>query len=97
DGGDAGGGHRRRMRGGEQERPRAVVEELNEIAGAADVASERADGLGERAYLYIHAAVDAEVVDGAAAVAPQHARGVCIIHHHDGAVLFGRSAESGER
>ena len=34
-----------RVRGGEEERARAVVEVVDEVAAAADVAAERADGL----------------------------------------------------
>ena len=44
--GDAGGGDRRRVRGGEQERAGAVVEVVDQVAAAADVAAERADGFG---------------------------------------------------
>ena len=54
---DARGGDRRRMRRREQERPRAVVEELDEVARAADVAAERADRLRQRADLDVDAAV----------------------------------------
>ena len=87
--GDAGGGDRRRMRGGEQERAGAVIEEVDEIAGAADVAAERADGFGERADLDVDAAVHVEMIDGAAAVAAEDAGGVGVVDHHDGAVFFG--------
>ena len=42
------------MRGGEEEWPRAMVEVVDEIAAAADVAAECADGLGERADLHVN-------------------------------------------
>ena len=37
------------------------------------------------------------MINGAAAVAAQHAGGVGVIHHHDGAVLFGEIAQRGQR
>src|SRR5207302_11326187 len=92
EGGDAGGGHRWRMRSREQKWPGAVVEKINQVARAANVAAERADGFGERADLDVHAPVDVEMINGSAAVAAQHAGGVSVIHHHDGAVLFGEIA-----
>ena len=97
EGGDAGGRDGRRMRSGEQKRPGAMVEKIDEVARAADVAAERADGLGERAYLDVHAAVHLEVVDSAAAVAAEHAGGMRVIDHHDGAVFFGERAQPGQR
>ena len=94
---DAGGRDGRRMRGREQERPSAMVEKLDEIARAADVAAERADGLRQRADLDIDAAVQVEVVDGAAAVAAQHAGSVRVVDHHDGAVLFRQRGQLRQR
>ena len=97
EGGDAGRGDGRRMRGREQERPRAMIEKLDQVARAADVAAERADGLRERADLDIDAAMQVEVVDGAAAVAAQHARGVRVVDHHDRAIFLGQRAKAGQR
>ena len=57
------------MRRREEERPGAVIEELDERRRSGHVAAERADGLRERADLHVHAAVHAEVIDRAAAVA----------------------------
>ena len=94
EGRDAGGRHRRRMRRREQERPRAVIEKIDQIARAADVSAERADRLRQRADLNIDAAVHVEVIDGAAAVAAQHAGGVRVVDHHDGAVFFGQVAQA---
>ena len=37
------------------------------------------------------------MINGAAAVTAQHAGGVGVIYHHDGAVLFGEIAERGQR
>ena len=90
EGGDAGGRDRRRMRGGEEKRPGAVVEVVDQVAAAADVAAQRADGFRERAHLHVHLAVHAKMIDRPAAVAAQHARGVGVVDHHDGAVLFGQ-------
>ena len=93
EGGDAGGGDGGWMRGGEEEGAGAMVEVVNEIAGAADVAAETADGLGEGADLDVDLAMDVEVIDGAAAVAAEDARGVGVVDHHDGVVLPGESGE----
>ena len=37
------------------------------------------------------------MVDGAAPVAAQHTRGMRVVHHHDGAVLFGGLHQPGQR
>ena len=94
---DARGGDGRRMRRREQKRPRAVIEELDQRAAAGDVAAERADRLRQRADLDVHAAVHAEVIDGAAAVPPEHAAGVRIVHHHDAAEFLGEVAQRRQR
>src|ERR1700733_13422597 len=44
----AGCGHGGRMRRGEEERARAVIEEFDQVFRSADVAAEGADGLGKR-------------------------------------------------
>src|SRR5712692_8446390 len=74
-----------------------MIEKLDQVAGAADVSAQRADGLGERAYLNINPAMHVEVINGAASVASQDAGGVGVIHHHDGAILFRQVAERGQR
>ena len=56
---------------------------------SANVATQNADSLGQRAYLDIHMAVQAEVVHCAASVTAEDARGMRIVDHHNGAVLFG--------
>src|SRR5579875_322966 len=81
------------MRSGKQEWPPAMVEEINQIAGAANVSANRADGLAQRADLNIHAAVAPEMIHRSAAVAPEHARSVGVIHHHDAAEFIGEVAE----
>src|SRR5271163_2997529 len=43
EGGDAGGGDRRRMRGRKQKRPRAMIEIIDQVARTADVSTESAD------------------------------------------------------
>ena len=95
--GQAGGRHGRRMRRREQERARAMVQELDQIAAAAHVPAEHADRLRQRPHLDVHAAVQAEVIDRAAPVAPQHAGGMRVVHHHDGAVAFGGVDQPGQR
>ncbi len=90
---DAGGRDRGRMRGGEEKRTSAMIEVVDEVARAADVAAECSDGLGERAYLHIDASRAVEVIDAAAAVAAEDSGGVGVVDHHDGAVLVGDVAE----
>ena len=90
----AGGGDRRRMRGREEERPGAVVEEVDQRAAAGDVAAERADGFRQRAHLDVDASVHVEVIDRAAAVPAEHAARMRIVHHHDAAELFGERARA---
>src|SRR6202790_4221680 len=43
------------------------------------------------------ATVTAKVVDGAAASSPKHARGMCIINHHDAVVLSSEFAKLRQR
>ena len=74
-----------------------MIKEVNQVARAANVSAERADGLGERTHLHVNAAVHVEVVNGAATIAAEDAGGVCVIHHHDGAIFFGEIAERGQR
>ena len=72
-----------------------MIEEIDEVVGAADIAAERADGLRQRAYLDVHAPMNVVVVDGAAAIATEHAGRVGVVHHHDGAVFLGQLADRG--
>ena len=95
--GDAGGRDRGRVRRGEQEGPGAMVQKVDEVPASGDVAAEGADRLRERAHLHVHTPVHAEVIDGAAAVLPEHAARVRIVHHHDAAELFGQIAQGGQR
>ena len=67
------------------------------ITGATDISAKRANGFRQCSDLDIDAAMDFKMVDGVAAIAAQHARGVGIVHHHDCAVLFGKVAEAGQR
>ena len=53
EGGDAGCGDRGWMRGGEEEGAGAVVEIVDEVAAAADIAAECADCLGQSADLHV--------------------------------------------
>src|SRR5258706_2711639 len=70
------GHHGRRVSGGVQKRPRAAIQEINQLTRAANVASHRANRFAERAYLNVDASVTSEVIDCAAAIASQHAGGV---------------------
>ncbi len=94
--GDARGGHRRRMRRREQERPCAVVKEVDQRRVAGDVAAEHADRLRQRADLDVDAPVHPEMIDRAAAVLPEHAARMRIVHHHDAAEFLGQRAQVGQ-
>ena len=93
EGGDAGGRDRWRVRGGEEEGAGAVVEVVDEVAAATDVAAKGSDGLGEGAYLHIDTGSALEVIDRATAVASENTAGMGVIDHHDGSVLVGEVAE----
>jgi hypothetical protein len=93
EGGDACRGDRGWMRGGEEEGAGTVVEVVDEIATAADVATEGSDGFGECADLDVDFVGGVKVIDGAATVATKDSARVGVVDHHDGAVLF---AEIGE-
>ena len=97
DGGNAGGGNGRRMRGGKQKRTRAVVQEVDERARPGDVAAERADRLRQRADLDVDPAMHAEMVDRAAAVATEDAARMRIIDHHDASEFLGKRAQIRQR
>ena len=86
---EARGRHRRRMRRREQERPRAVVQKIDQRVRSGHVAAERAHRLRQRADLNVHAAVHLEVIDRAAAVLAEHAARMRIVHHHDAAEFLG--------
>src|SRR5258707_3430893 len=74
-----------------------MVEKINQIARAADVSAQRANGLGERPHLNVHAPVNVEVVSSAAPVAAEHAGRVRVINHHDGAVFLGQITQRRQR
>ena len=73
-GGEARGGDRRGVGSGEQEWPSTMVKKLNGVAGGANVAAQRSDGLRERSNLDVHAAVQVEVIDRAAPVPSEHGK-----------------------
>ena len=64
---------------------------------AGHIAAQHAYRLGQRAHLDVDAAVEAEVVHGAAPVAAEHARGVGVVDHHGGLVPLGDLADAGQR
>ena len=57
----------------------------------------RADRFRQRSHLDVDAAVHLEMINRAAAIASQHAGGVGVIHHHDGAIFLRQVAERGQR
>jgi hypothetical protein len=90
---NAGSRDRWRVRGGEEEWPSAVIEIVDEIARAADVAAECSNSFGQRAYLHIDALRAVKMIHTAATIAAENPGGVGIIDHHDGTVLVGDIAE----
>src|SRR5579862_4643389 len=68
EGGDTCRRHGRWMRSREQKRPGPVIEKVNQIARAADVSTERANGFRQRSDLNIHAPVHFEMIDCSSAV-----------------------------
>ena len=91
-GGDDGG----RMRRREEERSRALGQDLAQCHGAGDVATERPDGLRQRADLDRHPAVQAEVIDRATPVPAEDAAGVGVVDHDGRTERLGRLDDPGE-
>src|SRR5260370_21883165 len=85
------------MRSRKQKRPGAVIKKIDQLARSADISPERANRLGESAYLDVHAAMHVEMVHGAASVAAEYAGGVGVVNHHDRAILVGEIAKCGQR
>ena len=56
-----------------------------------------AKGLGQRADLDVHPAVQPEVIDDAAPAAPQHALAVRVVHHQQQVVALGHLDDAGQR
>ena len=73
------------------------VSSSRSAAEPGHVAAQHADRLGQRAHLDGHPTVQPEVVDGAATVVAQDARGVGIVDQHRGTVLLGRLDDAGQR
>ena len=93
EGGLASGGDGGRMGSRKKEWSAAMIEKIDEIAGAADVSADGADGFAERADLDVNAAVTAEMIHGAASVASENAGGMRVVHHHDAIVFFSEVAK----
>ncbi len=74
-----------------------MIQKLDERPRARDISAERADGLRQCPDLNVDAAVQAEVIDRAAALFPEHAARVRVVNHHDAAELVGNIAESRQR
>ena len=73
------------------------IEDVAQVLRAGDVAAQDADRLGQRADLDRDPAVEPEVVDRAAAVAAEHARGVGVVDHDRRAELLGRLDDPRQR
>jgi hypothetical protein len=92
-----GGHHGRRVRGREEERSRALGEELAEGHRAGHVPAERPDRLRQRSDLDGDPAVQVEMVDAPSPVAPEDARRVGVVDHDGRTELLGRLDDAGER
>src|SRR5260370_42664461 len=85
------------MRGGKQKRARASVQEIDQIAAAADVATQYADRLRKRSHLNVHSTVKPKMVDRATAGAPEDTGRVSVVDHHDRAVSLRDFDQGGQR
>src|SRR6202453_1130308 len=81
------------MRSGEKKRPRALVQKMNQVGRAADVAANRTDCLAESADLNIDASMAVEMIHGTASVFSQDAGRVGVIDHHDAVIFFSEIAK----
>ncbi len=85
------------MSRGIQKWPRAAIQEIDQVSRAANVAAHRTNRFAERANLNVDASVTSQVIDRAAAIAPQHAGGMRVVDHHDAIIFFGQIAQRGQR
>src|SRR5690348_17686368 len=85
------------MGSGQEKGTSAMTEQVNEVARAANVSADGADGFAERADLDVDASVAVEMVNGAASVASENAGGMGVVDHHDAIVFFGEVAKLRER
>ena len=88
--GDGGGGGGGRAGGGEDVRPGAIHEPVDQRAAAGDEAADAAEGLAERADADVDAVFHAQVFGHAAAVRAEDAGGVGFVDHQHGVVPFGQ-------
>ena len=95
--GQRGARHAGGQRVGEQVRPRALAEEVDERLGARGVAAGgAAEGLAEGGVDDVDALHDAAVLGRAAAGGSHEAGGVALVDEDEGAVLVGEVADLGE-
>ncbi len=87
-----GDGHR----GGEQERASALPQPLDDDRVPRHHAADHAEGLGHRADLHIHFAVQAEVIHDAASAVAKHAFAVRVIHHQQDVVFLRDLVDGGQ-
>ncbi len=95
--GDAGRRDGWRMRRRKQERPRPVIEKLDQVATAGHVPAQSPDRFRQRTDLDIHPAVHVEMVDRSPPVLPEHSTGMRIVDHHDAAGVFREITQRGQR
>ena len=89
---------RRRQRVGEEVGPRALAQELDDLAPARrEAAGGAAERLAQRGGDDVDAPGDAAVLGRAAAGLAEEAGGVAVVHHHERVVALGQVADLGER
>src|ERR1700722_9399856 len=81
------------MRRRENKWPGTLMEEIDQLAGAAGVAAEDSDRFAQCSDLNVDASVTIQVIDCSAAVSAKDAGGVSIVDHCDAVIFFGEVAE----
>src|SRR5208282_6745568 len=74
-----------------------MIKKIDQIARPANVSAESADRLRQGSDLNIYTPVHSKMIDGATALAAEHAGRVRVVHHHDRAVLLGSIAQTRQR
>ena len=74
-----------------------MIQKIDQIAAAADIAAQNTDGLRQRPHLDLDAPIEPKVIDGTAPGTAQNSRRMGVVHHHDGAIFLGQFHQRGQR
>src|SRR5439155_16354892 len=85
-----------RMGGAEEEGSGSVDQEVADRLGRRDVPAQNADSLRQRSHLQVDPAIEAEMIDRTAAILAQHATGVGVVDHDQGAETLGPFHDAGQ-